>query len=96
VKPPETMIAGELLRTVLTDGYPEILKRTDALRLQTWVRDYIKAIVQRDVRDVADVEKLDQLPRLLRALAHHCGQLTNFTQIGGQLGLDDKKVRHCP
>ena len=93
VKPPETMIAGELLRTVLTGGYPEMLKRTDALRRQTWARDYIKAIVQRDVRDVADVEKLDQLPRLLRALAHHSGQLTNFTQIGGQLGLDDKTTR---
>lgn len=93
VKPPETMIAGELLRTVLTGGYPEMLKRKDALRRQTWARDYIKAIVQRDVRDVADVEKLDQLPRLLRALAHHAGQLINFTQIGGQLGLDDKTTR---
>lgn len=93
VKPPETMIAGELLRTVLTGGYPEMLKRKDALRRQTWARDYIRAIVQRDVRDVADVEKLDQLPRLLRALAHHAGQLTNFTQIGGQLGLDDKTTR---
>jgi uncharacterized protein len=93
VKPPERMIAGELLRTVLTGGYPEMLNRNDALRRQTWARDYIKAIVQRDVRDVADLEKLDQLPRLLRALAHHSGQLTNFTHIGGQLGLDDKTTR---
>ncbi|MBI4292649.1 MAG: ATP-binding protein [Betaproteobacteria bacterium] len=93
VKPPETMIGDELLRTVLTGGYPEMLKRKDALRRQTWAREYVKAIVQRDVRDVADVEKLDQLPRLLRALAHHAGQLTNFTQIGGQLGLDDKTTR---
>lgn len=33
------------------------------------------------------------LPRLLRVLAHQSGMLTNFTQIGGQIGLDDKTVR---
>jgi predicted AAA+ superfamily ATPase len=33
------------------------------------------------------------LPALLQVLAHHSGQLTNFTQIGGQLGIDDKTTR---
>jgi len=93
VRPSETMVGNELVLAVLTGGYPEMLRREDARRRQAWARDYIKAIVQRDVRDVAEVEKLDQLPRLLRVLAHHAGQLTNFTQIGGQLGLDDKTTR---
>jgi uncharacterized protein len=39
------------------------------------------------------VEKLEQVPRLLRVLAHTSAQLTHFTQIGGQLGLDDKTTR---
>jgi len=93
VRPSESMVSNELVLAVLTGGYPEMLQRRDAGRRQAWARDYIKAIVQRDVRDVAEVEKLDQLPRLLRVLAHHAGQLTNFTQIGGQLGLDDKTTR---
>jgi hypothetical protein len=50
-------------------------------------------IVQRDVREVADVEKLDQMPRLLQVLAHHSGRLTNFTQMGTQVGFDDKTTR---
>jgi len=33
------------------------------------------------------------MPQLLRALANHAGQLTNFSQLGGQLRLDDKTVR---
>jgi hypothetical protein len=49
--------------------------------------------VQRDVRDIAEVEKLDQIPRLLRVLAQQAGQLTNFTQMGGQVGFDDKTTR---
>ncbi|HEY1659824.1 MAG TPA: DUF4143 domain-containing protein [Candidatus Sulfotelmatobacter sp.] len=33
------------------------------------------------------------MPRLLQVLAHHSGQLTNFTQMGGQVGFDDKITR---
>jgi hypothetical protein len=65
----------------------------DPKRRQTWARDYIKAIVQRDVREVADVEKHDQMPRLLQVLAHDSGRLTNFTQMGAQVGFDDKTTR---
>ncbi|WP_157467352.1 DUF4143 domain-containing protein [Edaphobacter aggregans] len=93
VKPGPTMIGDELVHAVLVGGYPEMLRRENPRRRQTWARDYVKAIVQRDVRDIAEVEKLDQLPRLLQILAHHSGQLTNFTQIGGQLGIDDKTTR---
>jgi predicted AAA+ superfamily ATPase len=81
------------VRAVLVGGYPEMLRRENPRRRRAWARDYVKAIVQRDVRDIAEVEKLDQLPRLLQILAHHSGQLTNFTQIGGQLGIDDKTTR---
>ena len=93
VKPPEAMIAGDLVRAALTGGYPEMLKRKDPGRRQAWARDYIKAIVQRDVRDISTVEKLEQMPRLFQVLAHYSGQLANFTQIGGQIGLDDKTAR---
>lgn len=90
VKPPETLVGVELVRAVLRGGYPEMLKRKDPKRRQAWARDYVRAIVQRDVRDIATVDRLDQMPRLLRVLAHHSGKLINFAQIGGQIGLDDK------
>jgi uncharacterized protein len=92
-KPGEMMIDEDLVQAVLIGGYPEMLRRSDPKRRQTWARDYVKAIVQRDVREIAEVEKLDQMPRLLRVLAHHSGQLTNFMQIGGQIGFDDKTTR---
>jgi predicted AAA+ superfamily ATPase len=87
------MIGKDLLQAVLIGGYPEMLRRGDPKRRQTWARDYARAVVQRDVREIADVEKLDQMPRLLQVLAHHSGQLTNFTQMGGQVGFDDKTTR---
>jgi uncharacterized protein len=92
-KPSEIMIGKDLVEAVLVGGYPEMLRRGDPKRRQSWARDYMKAIVQRDVREIAEVERLDQMPRLLHVLAHHSGQLTNFTQLGGQIGLDDKTTR---
>ena len=93
VKPGPDIVGDQLVHAVVIGGYPEMLRRVDSRRRQAWARDYVKAIVQRDVRDIAEVEKLDQLPRLLQALAHQSGQLTNFTQIGGQIGMDDKTTR---
>jgi predicted AAA+ superfamily ATPase len=92
-KTTETLIGDDLVNAVFTGGYPEMIRRRDRQRRRAWARGYVNAIVQRDVRDIAEVEKMDQMPRLLKVLAHHSGQLTNFTQIGGQIGLDDKTTR---
>ncbi len=90
VQPAEIMLDHALVQTVLTGGYPEMFVRQNPKRRQAWRRDYLHALLQRDVRDVAKIEKFDLLPRLLQILAHHSGQLLNFTQIAGQLGLDSK------
>ncbi len=90
IKPSEVLIDHALVQAVLTGGYPEMLARQDAKRRRAWQRDYLHAVLQRDVRDIAYIEKIDHLPRLLQVLAHHSGQLINFTQIGGQVGLDSK------
>ena len=89
----ETMTGRQLVDAVVTGGYPEMLRRRQPQRRRAWARDYIRAIVQRDVRDIAEVEKLAQMPRLLQVLAHHSGQLTNFTEIGARVGFDDKTTR---
>lgn len=91
---PRHVSTGKALeRIVLAGGYPEMVRRKDPARRAEWARNYLRAIVQRDVRDIANIEKLGQMPRLLRVLAQHAGQLVNHAQIGGQLGLDAKTAR---
>jgi len=89
--PPGQIVVGKaLVEAVLTGGYPEMLKRPRPERRRAWARDYIRAIVERDVRDIAEIEKLDRMPRLLRVLAQRSAQLTNFAQMGGEIGFDEK------
>lgn len=89
-----TSIVGEdLIETVLSGGYPEALTRKKWTRKQDWYLDYVDAIVQRDVRDIAQIEQLSVMPKLLRVLAEHTGQLTNYSGIGASLDLNHVTTR---
>jgi len=82
-----SLIGDDLMETVLAGGYPEALARKGWSRRQAWCSDYARAVVERDVRDIAQIEKLKQMPRLLQILAHHSGQLVNFSKLGAPLSL---------
>lgn len=90
LKAEQPALGSDLIQRVLRGGYPEVISRPTAKRRAAWARQYLDAIIQRDVRDVGGIEKLDQLPRFLRALAQTTGQMCNYTQLGGQVGLDAK------
>lgn len=83
-------VGNDLVERVLRGGYPEAISRGSFKRRVTWARQYIDAIIQQDVRDVAGIDKLDQLPRFLRAVAQTAGQMCNYAQLGGQVGIDGK------
>ncbi|MBK8973480.1 MAG: ATP-binding protein [Hahellaceae bacterium] len=90
LQPSLLSVGDDLVSRVLRGGYPESLSRKSDKRRVTWARQYIDSIIQRDVRDIANIDKLDQLPRFLSALAQMAGQMCNYTQLGGQVGLDSK------
>lgn len=92
LKVDQPALGSDLIDRVLRGGYPEAISRATTKRRVAWARQYIDALIQRDIRDVAGIEKLDQLPRFLRALAQTAGQMCNSTQLGGQVGLDGKTV----
>ncbi len=89
-RPP--VLGAELVERVLRGGYPEAVARPTEKRRIAWARQYITAILQRDVRDIAEIDKLDQLPRFLNVLAQTAGQMCNYSKLGGQVGLDGKTV----
>ena len=84
------VVGDALMEKVSRGGYPEALARTDSRRRKIWARQYIDALIQHDIKDVASIDKLDQIPRLLKALSQTAGQLCNYSQLGGQVGIDHK------
>ena len=90
LEPTHPAVGNDLIDRVLRGGYPEAVARASAKRRATWAQQYIDALIQRDVRDIATIEKLDQLPRFLSVLAQTAGQMCNYSQLSGQVGLDGK------
>lgn len=82
------ILADDLIETVLVGGYPEAVKRASHSRRQDWYQNYVDAIVQRDISDVAQIEQTLQIPKLLQALAHHSGQLSNYSKVGSLLDMN--------
>jgi len=82
----------DLPHRVLRGGYPQAIARTTPRRRQAWARQYLDMLIRRDIRDLTRLDKLEHVPRLARVLAQVSGQLCNFSQLGGQIGLDHKTV----
>ena len=55
-------LGDALTERVLRGGYPEAITRVSAKRRMAWARQYVDALIQRDVLDVAGIDKLDLLP----------------------------------
>lgn len=89
----EPLTGSRLVQIVLGGGYPEALGRTSWPRRQRWFSNYIKAIIERDVRDIAQIDHARLMPRLLRVLAQHSGQLANYSNLGAPLGMNHVTTR---
>lgn len=83
---------SDIVARVLRGGYPEAVVRASPRRRQSWAGNYLEMLIRRDIRDLARLDKLEHVPRLLKMLAQVSGQLCNYTQLGGQIGLDHKTV----
>ena len=82
----DPLIGDALIERVLAGGYPEAIRRSPARR-RAWFRDYLKLVLDRDVRDTADLEQLHRLPALMRMLAQQAGQLVNLNALSSPLEL---------
>ena len=85
-------LGGQLVERIVAGGYPAALERPTARRSANWYRDYVEALVQRDVRDISRVRSLDVLPRLLRAAAAHTAQLFNLSSLASPFELSRPSI----
>ena len=80
-------LGAELAERILAGGYPAALARETPRRRTAWYRDYIEALVQRDVRDLTRIRSLDALPRLLIFAAGYTANLLNVTDLASPFQL---------
>ena len=76
---------------IVSGGYPEPQGR-GPVRARQWHRNYLSAVVERDVHDVARVKDSGEVSRLLEILTHQTGSLLNVSSLSIDLRLDRQTV----
>lgn len=82
-----------LAERIARGGYPAAVARTTAHRCSAWYREYVEAIVQRDVRDLARIASLDVLPRLMALAASQTARLLNVSDLSSPFQLSRPTIR---
>ncbi|ODT03620.1 MAG: AAA family ATPase [Gemmatimonadetes bacterium SCN 70-22] len=92
-RPRSRRLAGELVERVVAGGYPAALQRAQPRRRAAWYRNYVDALVERDVRDMSRISALDALPRLLAVAAANTAQTLNISELAAPFSLTRPTIK---
>jgi len=89
----EPMAPMDLAKRIVTVGFPEAVARSPA-RARSWHRQYLRTLIERDVKDVARVRDPAAVGRLLEMLALRTAGLLGVAGLGADLGLRRETIEH--
>lgn len=84
----EVRVRDSLVRRIVAGCFPEPLLRAGERRASAWYRQYVNALIQRDLTDLPGIGHVESMTRLLCLTAVLSGQLVNLTDLGSRLGLN--------
>lgn len=84
-------VVKKLPEAICSGGYPEPNTRS-AARARQWFKQYLNAIIQRDVKSIAAIRDENELLRLIELLAYRTARLLNISQLSNELGIDRATV----
>ena len=93
LRPKTTLPKSTLEQRLVAGGYPEALTRTSD-RTRQWHRQYLRSLIERDVKEAARVRGANELERLMKLLALRTGQLLNVSNLANDTGLHRETIEH--
>ena len=79
---------AQYVARVVAGGMPIPLARSTPAARNRWFDDYIRLVLERDVRDLSKLRLAEQLPLLLRRIAAQTARPLNITTAANAAGLD--------
>jgi len=68
-------------------GYPETVRIKDLNERREWHKDYVKTLIDYDLKDIANIRRKDALEELIPILAAWSAKFMNINTIGSSLSL---------
>ncbi len=88
--PPEVR-KDNLEESLFFGSYPRIFD--EKLDPTSWLGDYFRTYVERDVRDTVNITNLSSFNNFIRLLAGRVGQVVSFSALGGDAGITQPTVK---
>lgn len=76
---------GELLRRIVIGGWPQLVDKDETFA-RTWLRSYVKQVVEVDIPAMGHRRNPGNLERLLAALARGVGQPVKLSELAKDVG----------
>jgi len=95
IPPPNTVVNyADVIKKVVRGGYPVPHARADLNRSSIWYKNYVKTIIERDIKSIANIQNLQKMSQLLKLIASQSAQLINIAEISTTLGLSRSTLSH--
>jgi len=85
LQPSSPLQPSGLPRRITEGGFPGSFQRPSS-RGRRWQKQYVQAVIERDIHDIAQVKDGRDVSRLLTYLSHQNASLLNISNIAGALG----------
>ena len=82
----------EIVQMLVSGGFPAALQRDSERGRRNFYRDYVRTLLERDLKTIADIRKPDDVRRLLNLLAVTLPGEVNALTLGRKIGIDDHTV----
>lgn len=90
---PSRRMGAKLAGRVAAGGYPAALSRPDGRRRMAWYKNYVSALVQKDMRDLLRIKRSDDLLRLLEIVAGQTAQSLNVSNLSSPFQISRTTIR---
>lgn len=81
-----------IINLALRGGYPEVISLNNHRLQQSWHKDYLNTLIQRDLKDIINIRRQDAMHELLVILAAWSSKFMDISQICSGLSIQRTTV----
>jgi uncharacterized protein len=75
------------LHAAFSGGYPEVLRFKEQKDRRAWHKDFLSALMDKDLKDIANIRRKDSIQKLLEVLAAWSSKFMDISAIGAPLSI---------
>ncbi|CAA6824632.1 MAG: ATPase [uncultured Sulfurovum sp.] len=84
--------ASVIEETIISGGYPELLRLDTELKRRLWFSSYISTYIERDARELGEIREINNFFKFFNVIAPRTGTLLNKSKIAKASMLKDSMV----